>query len=232
MGDARLGLVRFTTFWSNKGSPTVGPSDFRPLTNASRRRYKTKTSVAPTPHLPCPPTPHCCAAYALISTFASCLPTMPAPHMLSYDARRRALLSSSYSPKLPDASQFPLSAILAKLPLLPDDPILDAPAQQAFPTPPTPPTPPIDTGLAQPQVAGDSFRPAFKTVPLPPDDDDNNNNNLRAHKKKRLLDSRSIAWWTRFDSGSDNRLKLKTSSDKKDSKRFLASRSIAWWTRF
>ena len=152
---------------------------------------------------------------------------MPASNILSYDARRRALLSSSFSPKLPDASQFPLSAILAKLPLLPDDPILDAPGQPAFQTPPTPPTPSIDTDLDQPQVVGDSLRPAFKTVPLPPDDDDDDR--LNADKKKRFLDSRSIAWWTRFD--SDNPLKLKTSSDK-NSKRFLGSQSIAWWTWF
>ena len=117
---------------------------------------------------------------------------MPASHMLSYDARRRALLSSSYSPKLPDASQFPLSAILAKLPLLPDDPILDAPGQPALPTPPIPL---IDIDLDQPQVAGDSLRPAFKTVPLPSDDDDDDNR-LEADKKKdskRFLGSRSVA---------------------------------------
>ena len=152
---------------------------------------------------------------------------MPASHILSYDTRRRALLSSSYSPKLPDASQFPLSTILAKLPLLPDDPILDAPGQPALPTPPTPPTPLIDIDIAQPQVASDSLRPAFKTVPLPPDDDDD----LKANKKP-FLDSRAIAWWTRFDSDSNNGLKLKASFDKKDSKRFLGSRSVAWWTRF
>ena len=155
---------------------------------------------------------------------------MPASHMLSYNARRRALLSSesSYSPKLPDASQFPLSAILATLPLLPDDPILAAPGQQAFPTPPTPPTPTIDLELPQPQVAGDSLRPAFKTVPLPPDDDDDDNR-LEADKKTRFLSSRSIAWWTQFDLDSDNRLSCK--ADKK-SKHFLTSRSVAWWTRF
>ena len=152
---------------------------------------------------------------------------MPASHILSYEARRRALLSSSYSPKLPDASQFPISAILAKLPLLPDDPILDAPGQLALPTPPTPPTPAIDIDLPQPraQVAGDSLLPAFKTVPLPPDDDEDEH--LKANKKERLLDSRPIAWWTRFD--LDDGLKLKPD---KNSKRFLGSRSIAWWTRF
>ncbi|KAM5544707.1 hypothetical protein V8D89_001605 [Ganoderma adspersum] len=151
---------------------------------------------------------------------------MPASHILSSDARRRALLSS-FSPKLPDASQFPVSVILAKLPLLPDDPLLDAPGQLAVQTPPTPPTPGIDIDLPQPQVAGGLLRPAFKTVPLPPDDDDDNR--FKADKKKRFLNSRSVVWWTRFD--SDNRLNCKADK-KKISKRFLGSRSIAWWTRF
>ena len=107
---------------------------------------------------------------------------MLASYMLSYDAWRCALLSSSFSPKLYDASHFPLSTILAKLPLLPDDPILAAPGQPALSTPLTPPTPPapaIDIDLPQPQIAGDSPRLTFKTVPLPPDD-----NVLKANKQR------------------------------------------------
>ncbi|PIL32304.1 hypothetical protein GSI_05550 [Ganoderma sinense ZZ0214-1] len=171
---------------------------------------------------------------------------MPASYTLSSDARRSAL-QSSFSPKLPDASQFPLSVILAKLPPLPDDPLLDAPGQLVFPTPPTPPTPGLDdddddndNDLPQASQASTSsdLRPAFnfETVPLPPDDLDDsasasdNSSRLKTDNKKRFSVSRSVSWWTRFDDGK--RPKTDKVKDKTSTKRFLGSRSVAWWTRF
>ncbi|PIL32265.1 hypothetical protein GSI_05510 [Ganoderma sinense ZZ0214-1] len=164
---------------------------------------------------------------------------MPASYILSPNARRCALLSS-FSPKLSDASQFPLSAILAKLPSLPDDPLLDAPGQLIFPTPPTPGLDndnDSDNDLPQASTSG-NLRQAFnfKTVPLPPDDLDgsdsasDHSSRLKTGNKKRFSGSRSVAWWTLFNNGKH--LKTDKIKDKTSTKRFLGSRSVAWWTRF
>ena len=157
-------------------------------------------------------------------------------YTLSLDARRRALLTSSYSPRLSDTSQFPVSAILAKLPPLPFSPTLDVP-ELVLPAPPTPQTPDIApipvpiTGTGGPAVNGLGLGIDYDND-LPQASGSGSDSgglqpqagpsgDLRPAFKTQPLDDLAT---------SDNDTGGSSDSGKK--KRYLGSRTIAWWTRF
>ena len=115
-------------------------------------------------------------------------------HMLSYNDRRRALVSS-LSPNVSDSSQFPIASILSRLPVLFDDldpPLLDnsTPSNSLRLAPPT-------IGLGLDLDFDPSFSHASRPV-LPAPNATPSGHRKGTDRKRKYLLSRTVAWWTRF----------------------------------
>ena len=158
---------------------------------------------------------------------------MSTSYTLSLDARRRALLTSSYSPRLSDTSQFPVSAILAKLPPLPFSPTLDVP-ELVLPAPPTPQTPDISpipvpiTGTGSPAVNGLGLDIDYDLPQPSGSGSDSGGLQPQAGPSGDLRP----AFKTQPLAASDNDTGGTGSPNSGKKKRYLGSRTIAWWTRF